>query len=81
MSEPRFYVVPKDTQPSRCRSAECGERVYWIETPRIKKGVEVQGQTVRLPIDCCVAGGSEPDSLSAGKGVSPFTTCAAASDF
>ena len=40
-----------------------------------------QGRTVRIPVDCAVPGGSEPDSMSDGKGVNHFTTCDDSNDF
>lgn len=76
MTEQRWETVPKGTRESKCRGVNCGKTIYWIERARIGKP-----GTARIPVDCDVAGGSSPDSMSAGLGVSHFSTCADAKDF
>lgn len=72
-----FITVPKDARATRCRGADCGEVVYWVERPRAgaKPGV------VRIPVHCDVPGGVEPDAFTEGKGVNHFTDCPNARDF
>lgn len=77
----QWATVPKGTQPSRCRADACRAVIYWVERPRMRNGQPVAGQTSRTPIDCSVAGGSEPDSMTDGKGVNHFQTCVAADEF
>jgi len=67
---PQWETVPKGTNASRCRGETCGREVYWIERPRKSKP-----GTARIPVDCDVEGGSSPDSLQDGRGVSHFQTC------
>ena len=81
-----FEVVPKGTNPSRCRGAGCDrDDIYWIErrstAKKYAKVPDHQRPTVRVPVDCAVPGGQEPDSLTDGRGVSHFTTCVAADEF
>lgn len=68
--------VPKGTRSSRCSSPDCGKQIYWIERPR--KG---KPGTARVPVDCDVAGGIAPDSMTPGRGLNHFQTCVAAEDF
>lgn len=76
MAETRWETVPKGTPPSRCKSKECRATIYFVERPRANgKGV------ARVPVDCDVAGGAEPDSLTPGKGVNHYTTCSAPEEF
>lgn len=71
----RWETVPTGTPKAGCTGhrkpgGTCRATIYWIERPRVgKPGV------ARVPVDCDVEGGSSPDSLSDGKGVSHFTTC------
>lgn len=81
-----MIIVPKGTRPSRCRGATCGRTdIYWVEQrSQAKKYATVpenKRPTVRIPVDCAVPGGSEPDSLSAGKGETHFGTCPDSNDF
>lgn len=78
---PRWETVPAGTRESTCnghlRGGECRAAIYWIERPRAggKPG------TARIPVDCDVPGGSAPDSMSPGQGVSHFGTCPDAESF
>jgi hypothetical protein len=65
---PNFYEIPKGTRSTKC-PLRCGAPVYWIEAPR--RG----GGTQRITIDASVPGGSEPDSLSPGRGVAHLAHC------
>lgn len=72
----RWEIVPKGTSPSTCKGEDCGAMIYWVERQRMgKKGM------VRVPVDCSVEGGAEPDSLQPGKGVLHFRTCPNAGEF
>lgn len=84
MSE--MIVVPKGSRPGRCRGETCGRTdIYFVErrstAKKYAKLPERQRPTVRIPVDCAVDGGAEPDSLSDGLGVSHFETCPDARDF
>ncbi len=76
-----FILVPAGTPESRCRAAVCRAPIYWVERPKMRNGQPVPRQTARIPVDCAVVGGQEPDSLSSGRGVNHFTTCVAADEF
>lgn len=67
---PQLLIVPKGTDAAKCPRG-CGATVYWIEKPRGdgKKGI------VRVPVDTSTRDGSEPDSMSPGRGVNHFTLC------
>lgn len=59
-----YFVVPKGTPASRCRS--CDARIYWIVTDAGR----------RMPVDCgadarCVL----PTAAAPGLGFSHFATC------
>lgn len=70
---PQWEVVPKGTPSASCRWAPCTATVYWIERKSRQRGKE--HQTVRVPVDCDVEGGSSPDSLTPGRGVNHYQTC------
>lgn len=80
MATAELIVVPKGTKQSRCGGATCGRTdIYWVERRSTAKKYaakpEQQRPTVRLPVDCAVEGGQEPDSLQDGRGVNHFSTC------
>lgn len=65
----QLITVPKGTRVAKCPRG-CGMEIYWVEAPRSGgKG------TVRIPVECSVLGGAEPDSLSSGRGVNHFNLC------
>lgn len=72
----QWETVPKGTRSSTCRGEGCGRQIYWIERPR--KG---KPGTARVPVDCDVAGGSAPDSITDGRGINHFQNCVASEDF
>lgn len=67
----RLLDVPKGTPASKCRGSTCGMTIYWIECARAGR----RNGTRRVPVDCSVPGGAEPDSLSPGRGANHFETC------
>lgn len=75
MTEVRWEVVPRGTKEAVCNGhrkegGSCRAPIYWIERPRVgKPGI------ARVPVDCDVAGGSAPDSMSEGRGVIHYQTC------
>lgn len=82
MTATRWETVPAGTQASVCTGhrrpgGTCSAEIFWIERPP----VGAPRLTARVPVDCSVPGGQTPDSLSAGKGVSHFTTCPDAREF
>jgi hypothetical protein len=77
-----WEIVPKGTQASICSGhrkpgGSCKARIFWIERPRAGK----KPGMARVPVDCDVQDGSEPDSLSDGRGVNHFTTCIDVAEF
>jgi hypothetical protein len=64
MRDPLFFTVPAGTRPSMCRS--CYKRVFFITTTKNKRS---------MPVNCAVDGGSEPGTLSEGRGISHFADC------
>ena len=81
MADAELITVPAGTKPARCRGESCGETIYYVERPKMRKGQPVPGQTSRIPVHCDVSGGSTPDSLTDGKGVNHFTDCVDAGEF
>jgi hypothetical protein len=75
----QWETVPAGARSSACRGESCGRQVYWIERKSRAKGKE--HQTVRVPVDCDVVGGSAPDSMSDGKGINHHQNCVDAEDF
>lgn len=65
----QFIEIPKGTKESRHTS--CGAAVYWVEQKRAGGKVG----TARIMVDTDVSGGSEPDSLSVGRGVNHLFIC------
>jgi hypothetical protein len=77
----RWEAVPKGTRATVCTGhrkpgGTCRAQIYWIERPRVGKP-----GTARVPVDCDVPGGSTPDAMNGGRGVSHFTTCPDAGNF
>ena len=81
MSNTDFIAVPKGTRPARCRGANCGATIYYVERPKMRKGEPVPGQTARIPVHCDVDGGATPDDVTDGRGVNHFTDCVDAGRF
>jgi hypothetical protein len=61
-----WYDVPKGARASECNSRQCRATIFWTVTDT----------GARMPVDCDVPGGYEPNSDEAGHGVSHFATCA-----
>lgn len=86
-AEPKFFTVPAGTPSRLCKGPTCGQRVYWIQTPKGR----------RMPVDCDVDGGVRPTALHDprqldafgtevvvrhdGRGRSHFETCKDAAKF
>lgn len=77
--------VPANTARGFCightkPGGSCRAEVFWISRPKMRKGKPVKG-TVRVPVDCDVAGGVRPSRELDGKGVNHYTTCPDARQF
>jgi hypothetical protein len=74
----RMYPVPKGTRQTTCKGRDCHAPIYWIEIQRTGRKTGI----TRMPIDCAALPEcSEPDSLSAGRGINHFEVCPNADDF
>ncbi len=56
--EPRLFIIPAGTRPSKCNGPSCGATIYWGRNP-------VTGRA--MPLSCDVPGG-EPPSESKERG-------------
>lgn len=85
MAELELITVPKNTAASTCTGADCGKEIYWIERRSVaKKYAKVpvdQRPIVRVPVDCDVDDGQQPDSMQDGRGHNHFTNCPNHDDF
>ena len=76
---PQWETIPSSTPASVCRGENCGAPIYWIE--RKSRNKKTPNRTVRVPVDTDVPGGSDPDSMTDGRGVAHYQTCPDANQF